>query len=222
MSATNNLKGTQSAVVAGERLELHPFRAAYWEAQGALLIADLHLGKVAHFRRNGIPAPMAASGANWDRLISLFLDFQPQRVLFLGDLFHSSHNQEWLEFSQLMARFSEIRFELILGNHDILPEEDYHQANLTLHREPLAVAPFLFSHHPLTMASDGFYNLAGHIHPCVLLKGNGRQRARLPCFYFGRLQGILPAFGVFTGMGRIAPEADSQVFVIADEAVIRL
>lgn len=206
----------------GQRLHLHPLKAIYWEEQKALLLADLHLGKVTHFRKAGLPVPQAAGDVNWDRLISLLLDFKPQRVLFLGDLFHSSYNVEWEELGKLIQQFNEVKFELVLGNHDILSEEQYQSAQLILHKEPYSIKPFLFSHHPLETIPSSAYNLAGHIHPCVHLKGNGRQSLRLPCFYFGKQQGLLPAFGSFTGMGRIQTQHGDQVFVITEDSVIQV
>lgn len=217
-----NGNGRITVDVAGERLRLHPFRAAYWEVEEALLLADLHLGKAAHFRREGLPAPADISNANWDRLISLILEFNPRRALFLGDLFHSDYNREWEEFRQLMEQFRPVRFELIPGNHDILPEGYYRQANLVVHREGLELPPFLFTHHPLEEVPAPLYNLAGHIHPCVYLRGNGRQRARLACFYFGEYRGILPAFGAFTGMGRVRPKNGDRVYVIAGDDVLEV
>lgn len=213
-------RGIAAASVAGEALLLHPFKAVYWPAERALFIADLHLGKAGHFRRNGLPVPAAVGSSNEERLLSLLFDFQPRQVYFLGDLFHSDYNQEWEGFSHLMALHSSIGFQLVLGNHDILPERAYEDAGLVLHREPLLLGPFLLSHHPLAAVPEGQYNLAGHVHPCVFLRGMGRQRARLPCFYFGHQQGILPAFGAFTGMAAVAPKTGEQVFVIAGEAVV--
>lgn len=206
--------------IAGQQLWLHPFRAIYWPAAGALLLADLHLGKAAHFRREGIAVPAAVSQENWDRLSSLLLDFRPQRVLLLGDLFHSDYNREWEDFQQLTELFPAIAFELIVGNHDLLPQHIYASAGLAVHQEPLACAPFLLSHHPMETVPEGWYNLAGHIHPCVHLQGNGRQRHRLPCFWFGKHQGVLPAFGAFTGMAAVQPKAGDEVFVLAGDEVI--
>ncbi len=215
-----DIKGVIKTTVAGETLWLHPFKAAFWERGKALLLADLHLGKAAHFRREGIPVPSDVSNANWDRLLSLLLDFQPERVLLLGDLFHSDYNREWEGLSQLTAQFKDVSFELVPGNHDILPERHYAEARLLLHGETLELGPFLFSHHPQDLIPESLYNLAGHVHPCVFLRGNGRQRARLACFYFGERQGILPAFGAFTGMAKVLPRAGEQVFVLTDDVVV--
>lgn len=208
--------------ISGEILHLHPLRAMYWQREKMLLISDLHLGKATHFRKSGIPVPTMIGEINWDKLASLLLDFQPERVLFLGDLFHSNLNEEWDDFCQLTAQFSKVQFELVPGNHDILFKQYYTEARLILHPITLAIDPFIFSHHPLTNIPDNYYNLCGHIHPSVCLRGNGRQTLRLPCFYFSERQGILPAFGAFTGTAAIQPRNGDQIFVIAEEEIFTI
>ncbi len=214
------MKNNHQATIFGEQLLLHPLRVIYWQREKALLLSDLHLGKAAHFRRHGLPVPTAVSDSNWDKLISVLLDCQPERVVFLGDLFHSDLNEEWDDFCQLTEQFAHIRFELVLGNHDILHTHHYEQAGLQIHREDLLLEPFVLSHHPLAVVQKGWYNLAGHIHPCVWLRGRGRQRLKLPCFYFGERQGILPAFGAFTGSAEVEVKNGDQVFVIAENQVV--
>lgn len=185
-------------------------------------MADLHLGKARHFRRAGIPVPQGVADATWDRLISLLVDFQPERILFLGDLFHSEYNREWEELGALARQFAPSTFELVRGNHDLLTDRDYKRAHIHLHEDHHREGPFLFTHHPLPVTPEGTYNLAGHLHPCVHLRGKARMRTRLPCFYFGAQHGILPAFGQFTGSKSIRPKEGDQVFVIAEERVIRM
>lgn len=208
--------------LANQTLLLHPFKAIFWEEQQALLLADLHLGKAAHFRKKGIPVPKQVQQESWDKLHAVLLDFQPKQVFFLGDLFHSHYNESWKDFIKLLHQFDYISFELIKGNHDILPEEHYQNIPLTIHTEPFAFSPFLLSHHPMLEIPEGFYNLAGHIHPCVFLHGNGRQHLKLPCFYFGKQSGLLPAFGAFTGMATIQPQQGDVVFVIVEEKVLQV
>jgi DNA ligase-associated metallophosphoesterase len=205
--------------IAGEPLQLHPLRAMYWQREKMLLVSDLHLGKATHFRKGGIAVPKALREVNWDKLASLLLDFQPERVLFLGDLFHSELNAEWDDFCQLTAQFSKVQFELVPGNHDILFAQHYEEARLMVHPTVLEIAPFLFSHHPLSDIPNHCYNLCGHIHPSVCLRGNGRQMLRLPCFYFSENQGILPAFGAFTGTAEVEVRNGDRVFVIAEDKI---
>ncbi len=201
---------------------LHPFKGIYWKEEKTLLIADLHLGKASHFRKAGIPVPQDVKQSNFDKFMALLLDLKPEKVLILGDLFHSDLNNCWEDFIYLCKQFKHIIFDLVIGNHDILDLETYAEANLNLYEEGRVIGPFIFTHHPLEKVPKGLFNLCGHIHPSVRLNGKGRQSLRLPCFYFGEQQGILPAFGEFTGTFTISAKKEDFVFVIADEKVIRV
>lgn len=207
--------------LCGEVLELLPQKAIYWRRERVLLIADLHLGKVNHFRRSGIPVPSKANEKNLELMVELIESTNPLRVIFLGDLFHSHYNPEWEVFGELVKHFQSISFELVLGNHDVLSIGQYNRKSITLHTE-LRLQPFIFTHHPLENKKDGLYNLAGHIHPGATFHGKAKQSITLPCFYFGEEQGILPAFGMFTGLARIKPKADDSVYVIAENTVLKV
>lgn len=204
-----------------EKLYLHPYKAIYWERKSVLLIADLHLGKVKHFRKAGIAVPSDASNVNWDKLHSLLLDYQPNQVIFLGDLFHSTYNQAWEDLRHFIQQYLNVRFTLVLGNHDILPKELYESTQLSV-ETTLSMSPFVFTHEPLEAAHPNLYNLAGHIHPSVQLIGHGKQSMRLPCFFMGKNGGILPAFGAFTGMATITPKTSDSVYVVAEDQVIEM
>lgn len=208
-------------ILQGQTLELHPWRAAYWQEARALLLADLHLGKAAHFRQAGIAASAGAEAANQERLMGLLLEYQPQRVLMLGDLFHSHYNHAWEEFADLVARFPNVSFELAPGNHDILAPEHYAAAGVWVRPLRWTEGPFLLTHHPSADGQDG-YNLAGHVHPAARLRGLGRQQLRLPCFYFGVAGGILPAFGHFTGLADVPIQPGDRVYVVAGNEVLEV
>ena len=212
----------ESVLLAGEKLLLHPDRAAYWPSRGMLLVADLHLGKSAHFRRAGIAVPPRVSAVNFARLHGLIQTFSPARVLLLGDLFHSDHNHVWQSFCDFTAAYPGIRFELVPGNHDVLPSHCYLEARLLFHPEIIAEGPFSFSHHPLREEQrlPGRYNLCGHVHPCVKLLDRSGRGMKLPCFFFGEHEGILPAFGEFTGCAEVKARAGDRVFVLAEDSVL--
>ena len=42
---------------AGEQLTLNQYRSIFWDKEKSLILSDLHLGKTAHFRKNGIALP---------------------------------------------------------------------------------------------------------------------------------------------------------------------
>lgn len=206
----------------GVRLWLHPGKVVYWEEEKALLLADLHLGKTRHFRKAGIPMPLESAETDLKALEAALGWYPLETVYFLGDLFHSDRNLDWGHFADLLGRWPGIRFVLVVGNHDIFPETVYKEAGLDLVPEGLCLGPFFLSHIPVEpdAVPESFYNLAGHLHPGVVLQGGGRQFLKLPCFYFGSAGGVLPAFGALTGTMALQPEEDDQVFVVCEGEVL--
>lgn len=205
--------------IADQSLELLPQKAIYWPARNILMIADLHLGKINHFRKSGYPVPPKANEENTTLLIDLLNRYKPERTLFLGDLFHSHYNEEWEVLGQVIRHFAACSFELIMGNHDIMSELQYQRHQMKVH-DHLQIENLLLTHEPVAEPQTECYNLAGHIHPGARLVGGGKQALTLPCFYFGKQQGILPAFGSFTGLYRVQVKKDDRVFVIAEGKVL--
>src|SRR3954466_1055908 len=84
--------------------ELLPERALYNSETRSLIIADMHLGKAAHFRKNGIAIPQQSAQKDYQRLKVLIEELEPEEVIFLGDLFHSAHNVEWNIFAKMILQ----------------------------------------------------------------------------------------------------------------------
>ncbi len=143
---------------------------------------------------------------------------RPEKVVFLGDLFHSSENSDWKEFETFIATFPQISFELVLGNHDIIPAVKLSDVLDQVFESAKILPPFILSHYP--SPHEEYYNLCGHIHPAVKLKGKARQSVLLPCFIFSISTCILPAFGTFTGTQIVKPKSTDDVFIIAEGQVI--
>ena len=201
-------------------LELLPEKAVYWHNRSTLILADLHLGKISHFRKAGIAVPMEAAEDGLIRLESLLNSFDVKQVLILGDLFHSEMNREWEDFVDLLYRNSEIEFHLVIGNHDILGLHNYERIPLVTHEEILEIGPFVFSHDALS--DHALYNIHGHIHPAIRLQGKARQSLRLSCYFFSKKHAILPAFGTFTGKHTLPYTVSDHVFIIAGDKVIKI
>ena len=182
----------------------------YYPLEKALIISDAHLGKADHFRKSGIAVPQKVNTTNLERLNQLIHEFEPCRVIFLGDLFHSSLNAAWNDFEYLINGYSDILFELVKGNHDILPQAVYDSSILKIYEDELILGPFLLTHIPREEKTS-LYNLAGHIHPGVVMKGKAKQYLKLPCFFFSDWQGIVPG-GVECFQNTIIGQHDIFVF----------
>lgn len=205
----------------GYRVLLLPQKAMYFVKERILLLSDLHMGKINHFRRSGIPVPIKANDTNTETLIDLLNALRPERVIFLGDLFHSHYNDEWEVMGQVIRHFESISFELVLGNHDIMSEHQYTRHGIKV-ADQLFIGSIVLTHEPLQVITEGVFNLAGHIHPGARLYGKGRQAVTLPCFYFGEQLGLLPAFGAFTGLAAIKPKKEDQVYVIVEGKILKV
>ncbi|WP_159799861.1 ligase-associated DNA damage response endonuclease PdeM [Flavobacterium sp. MK4S-17] len=197
---------------------LHCSGAMYWEEKQMLLISDVHLGKISHFRKYGSALPGNAVYRNFEKLTAVINYFNPDRICFLGDLFHSTLNNEWELFKDWVQLVPQ-QIILVAGNHDIISPHHYEELGIKVCKE-WAVDGFYISHHP--ERQEGLFTLCGHIHPAVLLQGMGRQFLKLPCFFQSPGQLILPAFGEFTGTFIMEPTEKDNIYAITKEDVIKV
>jgi len=208
-----------NTIIANEKMHLLAEKAIHLPDHDMLLIADLHFGKVEHFRKNGIGIPSGTSDKDYDKLRKLILKMKAKDVIFLGDLFHSDFNNAWFGFQKLIKELKDYRFHLVMGNHDIMDIDKYKNLKVCHQME---VGNLILTHEPLDVIIEDKYNLCGHIHPGVKLRGKAKQNLRLPCFYFGKHTGILPAFGSFTGLHVLKPLEGDTVYVVNGEVVLEV
>jgi len=205
-------------------LLLLPQKAIFWRQQKALIVADVHLGKVGHFRKAGIAVPRDIEQSELSVLSDLIYEHKPEKLIFLGDFFHSEINSDWDWMVLWRSQFSKLEIVLVKGNHDIIDEDYYTRLNIAIVDE-LLFGPFLMLHHPLTgldLQNAGGYVFCGHIHPGISLAGRARQHITLPCFAFGDKQAILPSFGTFTGRIAIRSNKTDRIFAIANNKVLAI
>jgi uncharacterized protein len=209
----------QAHVVAEQEMLLSPQRCMYWPAAHTLLLADLHLAKTGHFRKAGIAVPQQVYQQDLQRLVTQIQFFKPQRLLVLGDMVHSHANKELDWFARWRKDFSSLAITLVMGNHDILQQEWYSHNAIAVQCHAYQEAPFTFIHDIADAAANNGnrYTFCGHLHPAIAIKSSSRQSLRLPCFYFGRQYGVLPAFSHFSGYHTIKPRRNEKVFAIVQE-----
>jgi len=207
--------------IQNENLWLSPERCIYWEKEKALVLADLHFGKTGHFRKSGIAVPQNIYQKDLQRLVEQVQYFQPQKLIVVGDLFHSHNNKELDLFKKWRHDLRGIEIWLVKGNHDILLDEWYEAADIRLYNHQVIIESLAFIH-DITQAETlpGHYYFSAHIHPGVRISGAGKQTLSFPCFYFGKNFAVLPAFGAFTGYVAIEPAPGEKVFAIVQNKII--
>lgn len=202
-------------VLRDQQFVLHPSGAVFWHETSTWLLADVHLGKVAHFRKHGIAVPRKAEGEFYQKIKELSACYPPKRILFLGDLFHSSQNNEWLLFVA-WAKKQSAKLVLIKGNHDLIPDSNFKSIGVQVY-ESLHEGHFCFSHYP--QENTKLFVFCGHLHPGIKLHGRGKQQLKLPCFFHAPNQLILPAFGAFTGLHLVKPTPNDRIYVTTGKGI---
>ncbi|MGC6537424.1 MAG: ligase-associated DNA damage response endonuclease PdeM [Candidatus Puniceispirillaceae bacterium] len=159
-----------------------------------LLVSDLHLEKGAALS-TAAPIPQFDTADTLARLQTTITRFNPQKIICLGDSFHSNERAFRMPatYSDQLQKMGELaEFIWITGNHDsILPDRlpgkiytDYQIDNLRLTHEA--------DNLPMTPT------LSGHFHPKARIKLRARHLSTR-CFVQNSLNIIMPAFGSYTG-----------------------
>ena len=200
-------------------LEMLPSRALFLPQTKELLICDVHLGKAEYFQQNGIPLTNNSDENNFTRIESIVRKYSPEKLIILGDLFHSKYSIS----KTLQKRVEDLpeqlktNVELVLGNHDVgcniknIKILDIRKnKNITL------------SHEPLNLADNKSLNICGHYHPKLYLKNNG-DKLSLRCFAMDTKKNnlYLPAFGDLTG-GYLCKKSFKKWAIISEEEIIEI
>lgn len=214
-----------SHIINNEHFVISAERGLFWENQKTLIIADLHVGKTGHFRKSGINVPQSVYKDDLHRLLSQILFFKAERLIIVGDLTHSDKNLEMDLFRKWRKDFPLLKVVLVKGNHDILDNKWYEEADIAVHNDPLLIEQFAFVHDingsAENIPADQFI-FSGHVHPIVVMRGRARQSLAFPCFYFTKEYSILPAYSRFTGGYQVSAGKDDRVFAITEKEILPL
>ena len=206
--------------------ELMPERALFLRAPRALVVADLHIGKSESYRRFGVPSADGIDEETLERLGRAAMRAGAKVIVVVGDLTHHADGIGEAEMERF-ARFREriaLPIRLVEGNHDrgvrTLPPEwciDCVGARF-------ALGGVRFVHEPPGVDVAGGapeWTVSGHLHP-MLSVARGARSVEAPAFVIDRRarQLVLPAFSKFTRGVRFEPRAGTELFAIAEGAVV--
>jgi DNA ligase-associated metallophosphoesterase len=209
----------------GEQLVLLPDRAVFLPEHATVLLADVHLGKPAAFRAQGLPVPEGVTTRDLERMSALVRTTAAQRLIILGDLIHDQTallDQTCHAVRAWRESLSSVQIDLIPGNHD-RRARSCEPLGVRVLEERVGLGKLDLTHEPPARGDPAADRptLCGHIHPMVLVGGaRSVSRVRTPCFWFDGPLGILPAFGSFTGGYAMGLGPSHGVFAAGDRTVI--
>jgi len=196
--------------------------ALFWPRARTLFVADVHFGKDATFREQLRWVPPGTTTNDLARLGRLIQRYRVERLVILGDAFHSesAHENETLNELREWRGSIEATIMLVEGNHDRRAGSIARELEFDRVESGFSLPPFELHHHPVDTPSKD-YVLCGHVHPVVMARGGARQRVRLRCFWASAHACILPAFGGFTGGYTVRPARGDRVVLIANGKALR-
>ncbi|OCA72233.1 hypothetical protein BBI01_08815 [Chryseobacterium artocarpi] len=204
---------TKEILIQNETFTLTNQRAVFWKTENALILSDLHIGKTAHFRKNGIAIANHIMKSDLERLSALIELFQPKKLIVVGDLIHAGDNSDVDEFCTWRNQYPDLKFHLVEGNHDRITKTLEQKLCLDFKASLLEIRRFSFIHDFDKTKSD--FQITGHIHPGIMLN-SAVKSIRLPCFVISDNQLLLPAFSEFTGLDTKNLPKKSKFFVFTD------
>ena len=181
----------------GTKIELYASQVIFIPQTRELLISDVHIGKAEYFQLNGIPLTNNEDENNINRIYKLINQFQPSKLVILGDLFHSrlSLNKNLIYKVERLFKTFKNKIELIEGNHD----KGCQISGISYLKEKKSLN-LIFTHEPIKIKDNNKLNICGHYHPKLILKNN-QDKLSFKCFAFDSLNNnlYLPSFGDLTG-----------------------
>ncbi|MGY5352520.1 ligase-associated DNA damage response endonuclease PdeM [Wenyingzhuangia sp. IMCC45533] len=211
---------TKEIEFGNTKLTLTNQRVIYWEDQQALILSDIHIGKTAHFRQNGIPISDEVLHRDLERLEQLIHHFSIRKLIVVGDLFHADYNSNIELFSNWLNKYENIDKLLILGNHDKLNRSFYRDLKFSVSAS-LDLNGLCFVHDESDVKNDEF-SVSGHTHPGVWLKLKARQKIKLPCFHLNKNQLVLPAFSLFSGLNTNCELVEGVSFAFTEDNIFKI
>lgn len=210
---------TKNITIQNETFTLTNQRAVFWKKERALILSDLHIGKTAHFRKNGIALANHVMKSDLERLSVLIAYFQPEKFIIVGDLLHAGNNSDVDEFCVWKSQYNDLKFYLIEGNHDRISNALQEKLGLDFKADTLELRDILFIHD--FDPSNPKFQITGHIHPGFIITSTVKN-IRLPCFVQTANQLLLPAYSEFTGLDTKNLPKGGRFFVFTDADIYEI
>lgn len=207
------LRANQASVA--DEILLDGRLALFHQTERWLAVADLHFGYELSQRAAGRLVPMWGMASISERLTRLVEEYQPRRLIVLGDLVHDkTAAREAAELLRDLATRCEV--VVVAGNHD---------RQLSGHVEmieSLETERFHFHHGHCAVETTHRIQIIGHHHPAAVITDGAGLRLKCPAFVQQSGCWIMPAFSPWASGTRWTPDDTSRVWLCTEDRVFAL
>jgi putative SbcD/Mre11-related phosphoesterase len=186
---------SQCQAYIAENVLLDSRLALFHEGEKWLALADLHFGFELSQRMAGNLFPLWGMQSIETRLRELLRDYQPLKLILVGDLVHDKSGAH--EFFSLITRLREQTDVILIGgNHDIaINRASSNSASSRLDLvDSFATDRYEFHHGNCERKRNGRIQIIGHFHPAATLRDGAGLRLKFPALVQETNCWILPAF----------------------------
>jgi DNA ligase-associated metallophosphoesterase len=202
------------ALVADEIL-LDGRLALFHQTERWLAVADLHFGYELSQRAAGRLVPMWGMASISDRLSALINEYEPRRLIILGDLVHDKSASR--EAAQLVRDLAtRCKLVVVAGNHD---RQLGGRVELV---ESWQTERFHFHHGHCAVDAPGRIQIIGHHHPAAVITDGAGLRLKCPAFVQQATCWIVPAFSPWASGTQWTPDESSRVWLCTEDRVFPL
>lgn len=206
---------SSSKVSVAENVVLDGRLALYHESEHWLAVADLHFGYELSQRAAGRLVPLWGMHSITDRLLQLLDDYQPQRLIILGDLVHDRASA--VEARDLLERIREFCEPIVIaGNHDRQLAGTIELVDSWRSRE------FYFHHGHCATEECDCIQIIGHHHPAGTVRDGAGLRLKLPAFVQQKHCWIMPAFSPWASGTAWPEDGESRIWLCSPQRVLQL
>ncbi len=189
--------------------------ALFHERECWLVVSDLHFGYELSQRVAGRLVPLWGMASITERLFALLNDYQPTRLVILGDLVHDAASAN--EARCLLEDAREVCETIVVaGNHD------RHLRGAIDMVESWRCDGFCFHHGHGPAEPGDAVRVIGHHHPAGTVRDGAGLRLKLPAFVQQNGCWIMPAFSPWAGGVEWSPDDQTRVWLCAPQRILAL
>jgi DNA ligase-associated metallophosphoesterase len=189
--------------------------ALFHEREKWLAVADLHFGYELSQRAAGNLYPLWGMDASDARLIALLQDYEPERLIILGDLVHDRAASD--EAQALLKRARKLcEVIVIAGNHDRQLGKKFEFVDSWQTRR------FYFHHGHCAVEPSARIQIVGHHHPAGTISDGAGLHLKLPAFVKQQKCWIMPAFSPWASGTPWISNDESKIWLCSPHRVLLL